>query len=182
MLWHCHLGHPNFFYLKRLFPSLFINKNTYFFQYDICKLSKHTRSHYAIKIYKPSQPFSLSHGDIWRPSRIQNIIDARWFLLLIDDHTRVSWTFLMKDKSKTSHIFQVFHKMIQNQFQDNVQVFKIDNACDFFNSILGPYLESNGIVHQSSCVKWCGRMQKSPPSRGGLLLIVYLSCPKKIMG
>ena len=58
----------------------------------------------------------------------------------------------MKDKSKTSHIFQVFHKMIQNQFQDNVQVFKIDNACDFFNSILGPCLESNGIVHQSSCV------------------------------
>ena len=25
MLWHYCLGHPNFFYLKRLFPSLFIN-------------------------------------------------------------------------------------------------------------------------------------------------------------
>ena len=26
MLWHYRLGHPNFLYLKRMFPSLFINK------------------------------------------------------------------------------------------------------------------------------------------------------------
>ena len=58
----------------------------------------------------------------------------------------------MKDKSEICHIFQAFHKTIQNQFQANVQVFKKDNALDFFNYVLGPYLESNGIVHQSSCV------------------------------
>ena len=58
----------------------------------------------------------------------------------------------MKNKSETSPIFQTFHKMIQNQFQTNIQVFKTDNARDFFNSILGSYLQSHGIVHQSSCV------------------------------
>ena len=58
----------------------------------------------------------------------------------------------MKDKSEANHIFQAFHKMIQNRFQANVQVFKTDNAHDFFNYVLGPYLKSNGIVHQSSCV------------------------------
>ena len=58
----------------------------------------------------------------------------------------------MKDKYETSHIFQALHKMIQNQFQANVQVFKTDNAHDFFNYVLGPCLESSGIVHQSSCV------------------------------
>ena len=96
--------------------------------------------------------FFLIIGDIWGPSRIQNITREHWFLLLIDDHTQVSWTFLMKDKSETNHIFQAFHKMIQNQFQANVQVSKTDNARDFFYYVLGPYLESNGIVHQSSCV------------------------------
>ena len=29
---------------------------------------------------------------------------------------------------------------------------KTDSARDFFNSTLGPYLLSNGIVHQSTCV------------------------------
>ena len=56
----------------------------------------------------------------------------------------------MKDKFETGHIFQAFHKMIQNQFQAYVKVFKTYNAYDFFNSILGPYFESSGIVHQSS--------------------------------
>lgn len=77
---------------------------------------------------------------------------ARWFLLLVDDHTRLCWTFLMKEKSKTKHIFQTFHVMIQNQFKTNIQILKTDNAKDFFNSSLGPYLRSYGIVQQSSCV------------------------------
>ena len=152
MMWHYRLGHPNFPYLERLFPSLFINKKAKLFQCDVCQLSKHTCSHYAPRPHTPSQPFSLIHGNIWGPSRVENITRAHWFLLLVDDHTRLSWTFLMKNKSETSQIFQPFHKMIQNQFQTNIQVFKTDNARDFFNSILGSYLQSHGIVHQSSCV------------------------------
>lgn len=58
----------------------------------------------------------------------------------------------MKNKSKTSQIFQTFHKMIQNQFQTNIQVFKTDNARNLFNFILRSYLQSHGIVHRSSCV------------------------------
>jgi len=30
-LWHDQLGHPNFQYLKHLFPKLFMNKNHLFF-------------------------------------------------------------------------------------------------------------------------------------------------------
>ena len=58
----------------------------------------------------------------------------------------------MKEKSKTSQIFKNFHAMVRTQFQMNIQVLKNDNARDFFNSTLGPFLLSNGIVHQSTCV------------------------------
>ena len=34
----------------------------------------------------------------------------------------------------------------------SIHVLKTDNARDFFNSTLGPYLFSNGNVHQSTCV------------------------------
>ena len=45
LLWHYRLGHPNFMYLKRLFPSLLINKDPKFFQCDICQLSKTHSEH-----------------------------------------------------------------------------------------------------------------------------------------
>ena len=152
MLWHFRLGHPNFTYLSKLFPSLFINKNPKFFQCEICQLSKHCCSSYPLQGYKPSQPFSIIHSDIWGPSRIQNITGARWFVSFVDDHTRLTWVFLMKEKSETESIFRNFHNMIQNQFQTKIQVLRSDNAKEYFNSILGNYFLDNGIIHQSSCV------------------------------
>ena len=40
MLWAYHLGHPNFIYLEKMFPSLF-NLISESFQREICQLSKH---------------------------------------------------------------------------------------------------------------------------------------------
>jgi len=57
MLWHYRLGHPSFYYLKRLFPSLFLNKNPSSFQCEICILAKQHRSTYSPQPYKPTKPF-----------------------------------------------------------------------------------------------------------------------------
>ncbi|KAL5851107.1 hypothetical protein ACOSQ3_006225 [Xanthoceras sorbifolium] len=143
MLYHYRLGHPNFMYLEKLFPSLFKNKSFKNFQCEICHLSKHIRN---------SHPFSMIHSDIWGPSRIKNITGAKWFISFIDDHTRISWVFLMKEKSEAGHIFQTFNKMIQTQFKTTIQVLKTDNAKEYFSSILSNYLLNQGIVHLSSCV------------------------------
>jgi len=41
--------------------------------------------------------------------------------------------------------------MIKNQFNTSIKVFRTDNGKEYFNSVLGDYLENNGIIHQSSC-------------------------------
>ena len=152
MLWHYRLGHPNFLYLEKLFPSLFHNKNPNEFQCEICQFSKHIRNSYPNRSYKASQPFSMIHSDVWGPSRIKNVTGSRWFISFIDDHTRLTWVFLMKEKSEANQIFKTFNTMIQTQFQAKIQILKSDNAKEYFNSILNDYLLSHGIVHQSSCV------------------------------
>nr|CAN65095.1 hypothetical protein VITISV_011639 [Vitis vinifera] len=151
MLWHYRLGHPNVKYLKHLFPSLF-NKNPKSFECEICQLSKQVRSHFPIQPYKESSPFSMIHSDIWGPSRIKNVTGTRWLVSFIDVHTRLTWVFLMKEKSETSQIFKNFKNMIQTQFQSKIQILKSDNARDYFNSIIGEFLAQEGIVHLSSCV------------------------------
>ena len=150
MLLHYRLGHPNFMYLSKMFPALFKNKNPKLFQCEICQFSKHCRNSYPSQNYKPSKPFSIIHSDIWGPSRVHNISGARWFVSFVDDHTRVTWVFLMKEKSEVGSIFKFFHSMIQTQFQAKIQVFRTDNAREYFNVILGNYLLENGIIHQSS--------------------------------
>ena len=80
MLWHNKLGHPSFVYLKKLSPSLFINKDALSFHCDTCHFAKHTRTHHPIHLYKPSRLFSLIHSDVWGSSRVNNVIGVRWFV------------------------------------------------------------------------------------------------------
>lgn len=56
MLWHYRLGHPNFMYLKRMFPSHF-NKNPEFFQCEVCQMSKHARNSYPPNHISHLNPF-----------------------------------------------------------------------------------------------------------------------------
>ncbi|RVW62261.1 Retrovirus-related Pol polyprotein from transposon RE1 [Vitis vinifera] len=116
------------------------------------KFAKHTRTVYPQIPYKPSTVFSLVHSDVWGPSRIKNISGTRWFVTFVDDHTRVTWVFLMKEKSEVGHIFQTFNLMVQNQFNSKIQVLKSDNAKEYFTSSLSTYLQNHGIIHISSCV------------------------------
>ena len=92
------------------------------------------------------------HSDIWGSSRINNIYEARWFITFIDDHTHVSWVYLLKEKSEAARKFQNFHKMIKTQFQANSQILCTDNGREYFSSILGSYLTNHWIVHYSSFV------------------------------
>ena len=152
MLWHYRPGHPSFLYLRHLFPSLFFNKNVADFQCDICQLAKHTRVSFPHKPYMPSSPFSLIHSDVWGPSKVTTSSGKRWFITFIDDHTRITWVYLLRHKSETCQVFKNFHKMIQTQYQTSIRTLRTDNGTEYFNTTLNPYLLQNGIVHQSSCV------------------------------
>lgn len=96
-----------------------------------------------------SQWFIVMFGD---PLESITLLANRWFISFVDDHTRMTWIFLMKKISVAGQIFKNFNKMIQTQFQAKIQVLKTDNAREYFKSILEDFLLSEGIVHQSSCV------------------------------
>ena len=151
MLWHYRLGHPNFHYLRHLFPKLFINKNPSLFQCEICEFAKHRRTSFPTQPYKATKPFTVIHSDVWGPYRIKTVTEKRWFITFIDDHTRVTWVFLLHDKSEAETVFKNFYTMIFTQFQTHIQIFRSDNGKEYFNQILGSFFIEKGIVHQSSC-------------------------------
>lgn len=117
-------------------------------------------------------PFSLIHSDIWGPSRVPNILGARWFVSFIDDCTRVSWIYLLKQKSDVSNIFPIFHTMIQTQFNVGIKRLRTDNARDYFNQSLSSYFQKEGIVHESSCVDTPQQNGVAERKNGHLLAIV----------
>lgn len=76
-----------------------------------------------------------------------------------NDHTRVCWVYLLKEKSEVEHVFKKFYNMILTQFGTKIQILRSDNGREYFTTTLGNFFDAQGIVQQSSCVD-------TPPQNG----------------
>ncbi|WP_353806156.1 DDE-type integrase/transposase/recombinase, partial [Acinetobacter baumannii] len=47
--------------------------------------------------------------------------------------------------------FVTFEKMIKTQFNSHVKLFRSDNGKEYVNNIFDQFLQSLGIIHQTSC-------------------------------
>ena len=109
---------------------------------EICELAKHNRSPFPLQPYKPSKTFSIIHSDVWGPSTITTFSRKKWFITFINDHTKITWAYLLREKSDAKQVFKKKKfNMIQIQFQEKIQVFRSDNGKEYFNETLGKFFE-----------------------------------------
>ena len=70
-----------------------------------------------------------------------NLTSTRWFIMFINDHTRIYRVYLMREKSEAKRIFKEFHNIVKNQFQTQIQVSRTNNRKKYLNTILSPFLK-----------------------------------------
>ena len=109
------------------------------FHCDRCAFAKHHRNSYIPHNYKPTSPFTLVHSDIWGASRVSTLKGKRWFVTIIDDHTRVTWVFLLKEKSEVENVFRNFYTMVQTQFNTKIKMVRSDNGREYFSQNLNNF-------------------------------------------
>ena len=66
------------------------------------ELGKHQRAIPSPVNSCNSSAFELVHSDIWGPSRMPSIKGFRYFLLFIDDFSRMMWLYLLKERLEVS--------------------------------------------------------------------------------
>ena len=150
-LWHKRLGHPSFFYLKRLFPSLFVGFNVLDFACKTCTLAKNHRAIFPLSENKTNIHFSLVHSDVWGPAPISTLNGMRWYVIFVDDCTRMTWVYLLKKKSDVSSVIRLFHQMILTQFGMSIKVLRLDNEGEYLNQELTDFMGSVGMIHHKTC-------------------------------
>ncbi|CAM8888286.1 unnamed protein product [Rhodiola kirilowii] len=153
-LWHYRLGHISIKNLaenfKEHFPSEACNKKH--FHCDICPLAKQTRLQFPNSTTHSTHIFELVHGDIWGPFHTPTFSGARYFLTLVDDFSRTTWTFLLRAKHEAAAVILQFFRMVNNQFDCKIKFFRTDNGAEFFSNTVTQFLTQEGCIHQSSCV------------------------------
>ena len=85
------------------------------------------------------------------PYKITTHNKMKFFLTLVDDHSRWTWICLMHLKSDVSTILKQFLNMIQSQYNIQVKCFRSEKGGEFCNEQVSELFISQGIIHQSSC-------------------------------
>jgi hypothetical protein len=150
-LWHQRLGHPNFGYLKHVLPELFSSMVLSKLKCHTCIVAKSHRTSYLSSLNESIVSFTLVHSDVWGPSPISIVSRVRWFVIFVDDCTRMTWLYLMKNKDEVFSIFQSFHVMIQTQFSAKLRVIQSDNGSEYVNERFRTYFDHHGLIHETSC-------------------------------
>lgn len=150
-LLHRRLGHPSFGYLHHLFPDLFSTEEHSSFKCETCILAKSHRVPYHVSNTQREMPFSLIHSDVWGPSPIVTTNGNRWFVIFVDDCTRMTWLYLLKRKDEVFDVFQSFYIMIQTQFSVKIKALRTDNGGEYVNTKFRDFCQKNGLIHETSC-------------------------------
>ena len=85
-----------------------------------CQHGKQTKASFPSKEYFASKPLQLVHTDLCGPTRTMLLNGEKYFMLFIDDYTRMTWVTFLKHKSKAFNKFKIFKKMVENE--SNVKI------------------------------------------------------------
>lgn len=118
---------------------------------ESCQFGKLIRSSFFARVNKrAASPFALVHSDIWGPSRVVSCLGYQYFVTFIDDFSRCTWIFLMKNRSDVFSTFQTFCSEIKTQFGTQIKILRSENAREYLSTSFQSFLTSKGILHQTS--------------------------------
>ncbi|RVW97054.1 Retrovirus-related Pol polyprotein from transposon RE1 [Vitis vinifera] len=148
LLIHSRLGHPSLSKFQKMVPRFSTLSSL---ACELCQLRKHTRVSFPKRLNnRAKSPFELVHIDVWGLCRTASTLGFQYFVTFIDDYSRCTWLFLMKNRAELFSIFQKFYTEIQTQFNVSIRVLRSDNAREYFSTTFTSFMSQHGILHQSS--------------------------------
>ena len=119
-LWHRRMGHIHFDNLVKIYknqavrnmPEVTKPANSVCEQ---CQHGKQTRVHFKTKEHSSTKPLELIHTDLCGPTKSKGLNGEKYFMLLIDDYTRMTWVCLLNRKSEAFGCFKTFKELVENE-------------------------------------------------------------------
>jgi hypothetical protein len=157
-LWHRRLGHINFENLvkfsnlgaARNLPKIIKPSNT---MCRHCQLGNKTRIRFKAKEFSTSKPLELVHTDLCGPTRTKSLQGESYFMLFIDDFTRMGWICFLKEKSEESNKFKAFKTLVENEKKTKIKCLRLDNGGEFTSKEFDIFFETHGIRRKFSVAR-----------------------------
>ena len=151
--WHRALGHVNFQYLNKLVnDKLAIGLPSKIENIDMkcanCIESKMSNVPFKNDRSKTSEILELLHTDLNGPHNTIGYGGEKYFLTFIDDYSKCTRIFCIKNKSETASCFIEFVNQVENILNKRVKKLQCDNGKEYLNKDIYEFIKFKGIQLQ----------------------------------
>jgi hypothetical protein len=90
------VGHSS----DKIFKFIFNFFKEYYINCEVFSFAKHIKLPFCYYNSKGNDMFELVHFDVWGSAPIISYNDYRYYVIFIDDFSKITWLYLMKNKSE----------------------------------------------------------------------------------
>lgn len=150
-LWHKRYVHLNFRSLISLqktnmvqgLPQLYIQKDVC----ESCCMGKQHRQYFPTCSLQSTDILQIVHSDLWGPTSVQSFGKALYFITFIDDYSRKTWIYFLKQKSDALNIFKDFKSLVEKQTGKYIKILRCDNGGEYKSLESNAFCRHHGIKH-----------------------------------
>lgn len=109
-------------------------------------MSKQTRRPFPSQAkYSATKILELIHADLCGSISPETTAGNKYFLLLVDDYSRIMWVYLLKCKDEALGAFKKFRVVVENKSDKKVKTLRRDRGGEFTSNEFKAYCEDVGI-------------------------------------
>jgi hypothetical protein len=135
-IWHYRLGHPSQSTLHKIIGHSTLSVSGSLHQEHLCEpcqLAKSKKLPFSSSRRVSKAPLEIVHSDVWT-SPVVSISGCRYYVLFVDDFSRFTWIFPLKQKSDVFVCLIKFKCLVENFLSTKIKHFQSDGGGEYLSS------------------------------------------------
>lgn len=108
------------------------------------------KSHPTLVNTKIIEPLELLHIDLYGASVIESVDGSKYILVIVDDFSRFTWLYFLKQKLEATPKLKNFIKQVELQLRKVFRNIRSDNGLELKNKDVEEFLAEKGVTHNFS--------------------------------
>ena len=92
----------------------------------------------------------LVHSNVCELNGVLTRGGKRYFITFIDDFSRFTYVYLMRNKDESFDMFKRYKNEVENKKDRKIKILRSDRGGEYFPNDFSMFCEEHGIIHQSS--------------------------------
>ena len=93
-----------------------------------CVLAKHNRASFPSKKFTTTKKLEIVHTDLSGPTKTKGFYGERYFVILVDDFSRMMSVAFLKEKSKAFDKFKILKNIVENESSMKIKCLSSDRG------------------------------------------------------